>query len=420
LGNLRFNAKAAIPSLIGLLGDEEHRRDVVVALGKIGPQFMELLSNADEGTQTIIVSAIEEIGPGASPAVPRLTTLLIHGSVSMRRAAARILGKIGPKARAAVPALCESVKDKDVLLCWTAAKALGEVGLDAKTSAPALTELLKDKNGEVRDAAASALRRNTLEARTSEVDAKKIRRLIAELATVDEPDVGFSPTVGGSAFAPIASSEQLGTFLVTDPGLKRNTAFTSLVELGPQALPFLLESLDDKTPTKLIMGHPTMMGDMWLSHEIEGNPLNSHEANVLSEVGAPLEEQGYETHVNRYTARVGDICFVAIGQIANRPYMAVRYQPTGCTVVNSTVFDKTLAAEVRAIWGKSDHRQKLLDWLLVDFRTLDCRFNGFPAGAAMRLAYYFPDATEDLIIARLNELEAAAAGNPQRSDDVSR
>ena len=31
-------------------------------------------------------------------------------------------------------------------------------------------------------------------------------------------------------------------------------------------------------------------------------------------------------------------------------------------VINSTVHDKHLATEVRAIWGKLDYRQKLLDF----------------------------------------------------------
>jgi hypothetical protein len=303
------------------------------------------------------------------------------------------------------------LKDNDVVLRRAAAKALGEIGPRAKAAIPALTELLKDNNREVREAAASALGRSTPEMKATEADTKKIKRLIADLAAIDSPDVGLSPTMAGSAFAPIASSEHFGEFLFTEHGLKRNAAFTSLVELGPTALPFLLESLDDKTPTKLTIGHDFVMGDMSLGHEISGNPFNTQEAKVLADVNAEddlsfLNDQ--EHTIDRYTVKIGDVCFAAIGQITNRSYNAVRYQPTACVVVNSTVEDKKLAAEVRAIWGQSDHRQKLLDSLLLDFHTQGLWHGELQTGAAMRLAYYFPQATEDFIVARLKELQITA------------
>ena len=120
-----------------------------------------------------------------------------------------------------------------------------------------------------------------------------------------------------------------------------------------------------------------------------------------------------EHNLSRHTVAIGDICFVAIGEIANRDYMAVRYQPTGCIVVNSPVRDKALAAELRAIWGTSEHRQN-------PARFAPPRLpndSGVPSGGAMRLAYYFPDAAEDLIVARLHELLAATAIAP-REDAV--
>ncbi len=427
LAGIGPEAKSAIPVLAGLLrekdeddGSRQHFASVLVKIGPTSiPAFMELLNDQDEQMRSLAIWGLGEIGPEANTAVPALTALLKEKNESVRQAAARALGEIGPQAQMAVPALTELLQDKDVLLRWVAAKALGEIDLEAKSSAPALTKLLKDKNREVRDAAASALGRSAPAAKETEVNVKAIKSLIAGLAMIDTPDVGFSPTMAGSAFAPIASSEQFEAFLITEHGLKHNAAFTSLVELGPTALPFLLESLDDKTPTNLIVGDP-LMGGMWLSHEICGNPLNAHEARVLADVIAADEESFWDRReLGAYTVKVGDICFVAIGQITNRPYTAVRYQPSGCVVVNSPVEDHKLAAEVRAIWGKSDYRQKLLDSLLIDFRTQERWRNGFQCDAAMRLAYYFPDATEDLIIARLNELEAAPASSSQQTADAA-
>ena len=110
---------------------------------------------------------------------------------------------------------------------------------------------------------------------------------------------------------------------------------------------------------------------MWLGHEISGNQLNMSEAKAMAgQDGGERSFSSDEQHdMGLYTVKVGDVCFVAIGQITNRPYMAVHCQPTGCIVISSTVEDQKLAAAVRAIWGKSDHRQKLLESLLVDFQT---------------------------------------------------
>ena len=334
--------------------------------------------------------------------------MLIEKDRALRRAAARALGRIGPKAKPAVPALAKLLKDGDVLLRWSTAKALGEIDPAAPTAAAVLAEALKDKNREVREAAASALGKTIPGMKATELEAKKIKALIADLAKIDEPDMGFSPTMGGTGFAPIESSVDYQALIFGAAATNRNEAFTALVELGPMALPFLLESLDDKTPTKLDMAHGFGFGCMWLAHEICGNPLNPREIKVLPDVDGPSDSSWWdveEGEIGRYTVTVGDICFVAIGQITNRSYQAVRYQPTGCVVVNSTVQDKKLASEVRAIWGTSDYRQELLDSLLLDLQT---RHYGYSqSGAAMRLVYYFPGTAEDLIISRLDELESA-------------
>jgi hypothetical protein len=179
-----------------------------------------------------------------------------------------------------------------------------------------------------------------------------------------------------------------------------------LVELGPKALPFLLESLDDKTPTKLTVNLGADLDGMAFGHEIHGNPFNMQETKVLAHVGGYHCDWGL-MRAETYTVRVGDICFIAIGQITNRSYNAVRYQPTNCMVVNSTSKDKAMAAEVRAIWGKSDYRRKLLDSLLIDFPGRGPFGDYLEIGAAMRLTYYFPEASQDTVVTRLKQLEPA-------------
>jgi len=54
---------------------------------------------------------------------------------------------------------------------------------------------------------------------------------------------------------------------------------------------------------------------------------------------------------------------------------------------------------------------------LLDFHVWGSWPDYYQTGAAMRLAYYFPDVAGDSILARLDELETAAC-NPQRTADV--
>ena len=148
---------------------------------------------------------------------------------------------------------------------------------------------------------------------------------------------------------------------------------------------------------------------MWFGHEIWGNSANQHEAKVLANKRKD-EFGGGDKFETKYTVKVGDICFVAIGQITNRPYNAVCCHPTACIVINSTVRDETLASEVRDIWGESDYQQKLLDSLLTDFCTQwQYRRDYLQTGAAIRLAYYFPEEAGDLIASRFRSLGVTSA-----------
>lgn len=149
---------------------------------------------------------------------------------------------------------------------------------------------------------------------------------------------------------------------------------------------------------------------MWFARELELNPVNPCEAGVRNQ---PTEEE----IVQPYTVKIGDVCFVAIGQIVGRRYQAVRYQPTACIVLNSPTADAKLCECVRAIWRSNDSRRKLFDSLRADYATVGT-FNGenldgwdrgadFECEAATRLLYYFPKESEALLASRLETLNVA-------------
>lgn len=244
---------------------------------------------------------------------------------------------------------------------------------------------------------------------------ERIEELIASLASIESPDFGLSATMSGQAFLPIEGMNTADTFVITDHRIESSAALKELVKIGPLALPALLQHLDDDTHTRLKIDRSTgLFGGMWFANKLWGNPANEQEQAVFQ--AQPQEEVDPlgRDHVDSYTVKVGDICFVAIGQIVGRRYQAVRYQPTACVVLSSPTHDATLAAQVRAIWQSDNPRQKLLDSLLLDFATRSKSdgksLDGMAIGsylqceAAMRLLYYFPTETAPLIADRITQL----------------
>lgn len=252
----------------------------------------------------------------------------------------------------------------------------------------------------------------------SATEAKRIKALIAGLSALDKPDFGLSATLSGSAFAPLPGQSRAGAMLLTDHKLRPAEGLKALVTLGPDALPFLLDALDDKTPTKITIEHGGGFGIMWHASELHLNPVNPADAPVYTaRVGKAREEHN---HVESYKVKVGDVCFVAIGQIVGRHYRAVRYQPTACIVLNCPAHDPKLCAEVRAVWKSKNPRAKLFASLLADYAT-EGIFNGesldgwsqgsdSQCEAALRLLFYFEKESAALVADRLDKLDVKKDG----------
>src|SRR5258706_1392318 len=102
---------------------------------------------------------------------------------------------------------------------------------------------------------------------------------------------------------------------------------------------------------------------------------------------------------------VGDLCYVALGQILNGGFNATRYQPTGGLVVSSPTYSKRLCAVVRKDWQgltEEKHRQSLID----DFLTPDNEDRRI--GAYRRLAFYYAESVEPLVLKQLSAPKWAA------------
>jgi ankyrin repeat protein len=151
----------------------------------------------------------------------------------------------------------------------------------------------------------------------------------------------------------------------------------TLVKLGVKALPVLLEHLNDKRPTKIIIAPGDFVGAI----------------SILKD-----EDDAKDLPANGYTVMVGDLCYVAIGKIVNRDYLAMHYYPTGNLFIKSVPNCKMIREDLIKRWSNltlEKHRDSLVHDLL------DSRDEWIRNGASVRLAHYYPDALESAALKQL-------------------
>ncbi len=457
-------AKSAVPALLRefkATKDKRYRSQIAEALGNIGPAakaaipaLVDAIQGGPDETDSSMIDALGQIGPEAKSAVPILIKLAKNRSnYDHQMRAMQALGRIGPAAKDAVPILLGELDvpgSESSLVSTAALGALGGIGPDAKTAVPTLIKVARNRlRGErERKAAAEAVMKIDpvvaakekmetawLRIRLGKIPEVKlidrapatdeqratIKKLIGDLAGIDDVDPLVSYGWTRRMFVPIADE---GAGNANSP--KAWESFRTLVEAGPLALPILLESLDDKTPTKAIQRSIGVNFALVYSSEIEWNPLDQIENRVLA-VKSKLsnENDGWGS----YTMKVGDLCASAIGQIVGRDYAPVRFQGVkiGSILIRAPSENRELRNRLRSIWSSKDATQRLFDSLLLDYSTRGI-FNGktldgwrsgseFQIDAAIRLLYYFPKEAGPLIAARLRSLDVMNTLRKDHRDD---
>lgn len=240
----------------------------------------------------------------------------------------------------------------------------------------------------------------------------RIADLIGKLREIDKPWYGISDTSGGDvAFDALEARDIVPDVLRELPRSGPPVAFRELVRLGPAAIPALLKHLDDKRETNLSFHREEGgFGGMFEQSELFAGSA-AERALITHTLGAkgvknPLEDEpsddtDFGKVIRDHTVTVGDCCFAILGQIVNRSYEAVRYQPTRITIVSSPTKDPRIAEALRAWWGRGDPLQILAQSLQDDL--LDRDSDGDPAGAALRLLVYFPDEAGPVVAKRIAE-----------------
>ena len=217
--------------------------------------------------------------------------------------------------------------------------------------------------------------------------------LIDRLEQLGTQDTGYSGSVSGSSFLPLGYSRASVVLLSPSTPSGTSDAMLSLVKLGAKAVPALLHHLGDDRKTKIVIRN--RLGGFFGISQDRGEKAEDEEPNGKGKTpfGAPKQ----------YTLRVGDLCYVALGQIVNRDYTAVRYIPSGNVMVTSVPHSRKLRADLKRQWGGLTERKHLAS-LVKDLNSKTAKGGddgGTRVGASLRLAYYFPKEYEPIAVQQL-------------------
>jgi len=235
-------------------------------------------------------------------------------------------------------------------------------------------------------------------------------QLIDRLTSLDCPLPGASDTgTFGGFLGDEDSIKPSATMLVAQQGTLRypapceSSAVGQIIRNGLSALPVLIRHIDDKRPTKLVIGQdfsrrPETFGGQYFAAEYAPRDFDWPGSPCKSDINC---DETWRSFDKPYTVKVGDVCFVLIGQIVNRALEAVRYQPTMIVLVNSPIETPALARHVKADWAGID-RDGLKNSLLSDLHKAKIAnasddsseaqvLEYLHSGALRRLRYYFPD-----------------------------
>ncbi len=221
---------------------------------------------------------------------------------------------------------------------------------------------------------------------------REIDSLIDKLQEVSKFGIGYSTVSTGGEFLPQPDSKQTFAFQIADIVEDSSPILRGIVEKGVAAIPLLIQHLGDERKTAI----PPVKALEWMSFADE---FDFNRRTRLKAPNGVNRDTFGEKHPNNHQITVGDLCFVAIGQIVNRDFSCCRYQPSGGLVISSPTYSKPLRNQVTQDFnGLTEEKHKNL--LIQDFLRSDQEFRRI--GAYRRLAFYYPSEVENLVLKQLS------------------
>jgi hypothetical protein len=224
---------------------------------------------------------------------------------------------------------------------------------------------------------------------TSKLPDYSVEELIAGLQAESDEGLGTHSAAWASGFIAIDEEPRFRGGILGSAKPVVSPVMKELVSRGVAAMPELLDHVNDHRPTRIVVKlRLGGFGCMW--HSDEYSPRYSDRKNLPVNVNT----NSMNITEREYTVRVGDLCYVAIGQIVNRHLRAVRYQPTACLVVNSPIETPALAEAVKKDWAgltADEHQQCLIQDASDPWDDAD-------QSALKRLRFYYPKAHVALVV----------------------
>ncbi len=253
LGWIGVSAAKSTPHLIALLGDTDAtvRDQAALALGRFGGQSVSPLLGVLADTESDAIAgalrALQAIGPPAHATLSTVKEFVHDGRADVRSSAARAVALIGLAPSELVPLLTQLLQDDDAAVRHTAGELLVLVRPPAIAIA-GLNQLVA--RGDVATVLRAAHLLNLLDVGgASEISSNAAAVLVGALVRIGESDSDFVLPEALSAFGVVAVPSILGA--LTTPSLGESTLrrlVTALVEIGSDAIPSLVDSLDHRSP----------------------------------------------------------------------------------------------------------------------------------------------------------------------------
>ena len=234
----------------------------------------------------------------------------------------------------------------------------------------------------------------TLSATVIANENKELERWLDQLVEISEPGFGYSTYFAGGEFLPYEGTGEMGVLVLGVSKATRSDTLRKVVEQGADAVPSLLKHLNDARTIKM----EPVKGMMWMDFLDEYD--YNRRTRKTKPKGVNRDDTLNDNHPNEHAVTVGDLCFVALGQIVNRNFAATRYQPSGGAVVSSPTYSAVLRRVILDEWSgltRERHKKRLID----DFVNPDHEERLI--GAYQRLAFYYPECVESLVLKRLAE-----------------
>jgi hypothetical protein len=211
-----------------------------------------------------------------------------------------------------------------------------------------------------------------------------LERLVSDLTEIDTPAPGLAGMDVYSIFMAVDEESKFVTGVLGVPPPVVPPQMRELVRRGLAALPVLIRHLRDRRPTKLTIEDEPILMNRRFGDEYDPRVRPACDSGCIEEL---MKRHRLWARIDGgYQVKIGDVCFVLVGQIVNRNLNAVRYQPSGNLYVNSPVATPSLGYKVSADWAGLDAKGHEAS-LRADLET-----SRFPGEALVRLRFYYPDA----------------------------